>query len=849
MIVQDRYYQTEAIAATETGWANFRSQLLSMPTGCGKTVVFGKIAQQEAARGNKVLILAHRDELIQQAADKILAVTGQHVNREQGSSHAHDGMWPITVGSVQTLHRKRLDTYWRKDAFDLVIIDEAHHALADSYSQIIQHFDSRLLGVTATPDRGDKKSLGKVFETIAYEYTLRKAIADGFLCQITAQLIPLKIDMDGVKTAKGDYDANDVDARVTPYLRQAAAAVAAAWGRKCLVFLPLVRTSQAFVEHCLSMGLRARHIDGSSEDRKEILRAFAADEFDVLANSSLLLEGYDCPQIDCVMSLRATKSRALYCLDARTEVLTKRGWTTKVSIGDPVAAFDPKTQRIAFLPATGVIERPLTTGEFFVSLKSQSVDIRVTNKHRMLYDHKRRTGWKWTTAGRLAELRDTSYLPVAGFCESHGVPLSDDELRFIGWVMTDGTINKMNNQITVTQGEHQPWVEEIQKCIEGCGFKHNRFARNRTNAYRETSRSVVWTISKGKPRLRDKHLRGWGAIEPWLAKDFSPLLMGVTDRQFDVLLGAIHLGDGAKQAGQTWTRRSYHISSALLPFVERLQECAVMHGYRANLSTHKQVTGNAIYVLHLKKQNWSRVGGQAKDRPSWRADNGSTQETCWCVENEWGTLVTRRNGKIAIVGNCQMIGRGTRIHPGKKDLLILDPLWQSTRHELCVPASLVAKDNDMAQAIMAQMSTGGGKDIIAAESDAQQARERTLAAQLAANARRNAKTINPLTWALSMHDEALYDYQPVMPWESHAATEKQLIVLARMGIDTDAVSCKGHASKLMDKLFARRNNGLCTVKQAAILAKEGLDPSEISFDRASEIIDDLTRSWKRKAVV
>lgn len=214
-----------------------------------------------------------------------------------------------------------------------------------------------------------------------------------------------------------------------------------------------------------------------------------------------------------------------------------------------MAAFDPASESIRFVPAIQSTRRPLLPDEAFYSIKSQSADIRVTSNHRMLYDHKKRTGWKFKTAEELSKLRDTSYLPCAGYTRSRGVPLTDDELRFIGWVMTDGTINKATGGICITQGAHQPWLEEIEKCIIGCGFKFTRGVRKRVSQFKSNSDCVFWTISKGKPRGTDLHLRGWGAIYEYLSKDFSEKLMEVSSRQFDVLIQAIHLGDGAKQGG------------------------------------------------------------------------------------------------------------------------------------------------------------------------------------------------------------------------------------------------------------------------------------------------------------
>jgi len=848
-----RPYQTAAVEAVERGWGEFQRQLVVMPTGVGKTICFAHLAAREAARGGNTMILAHRDELLQQAQDKIRVAVGMDSALEKADSIAYDGLFrkPITVASVQTLHAKRLEK-WAPDAVDLLVVDEAHHALSDSYRAIINHFsNARVLGVTATPDRGDKRDMGEVFEGIAYEYSIRDAIADGYLSPIAAELIPIKIDLSKVRTMAGDYNVADLDESLLPYLDTVAREVAShVVARKTLIFLPLVRTSQAFAKLLRDYGISAEHIDGASPDRADILKRYAASEFQALCNSALLFEGYDQPDISCVVPLRPTQSRPLYCLDSQTELLTPSGWKLNVEVGDDVAAWNKETGEIRFTPAIAQTRRFLYPDEHFISLVSQSVDIRVSNKHRMIYDNRRRNGWKFTEVSRLASLRDTSYIPVAGCASTPGVPLSNDELRFIGWVMTDGSINKHNGGIAITQGEHQPWLEDIQKCIDGCGFKYNRFVRVRCGAFKANSDCVTWTISKGVPRGRDKHLRGWGALEPWLSKDFAPALMAVNNKQFDVLLKAIHLGDGLKQKSLNWTQRSYHISKGNKAFIERLQICALMHGYRANISAVKVLPGRQpLYYLHLKKQEWSRVGGQRGDRPSWKIEPHSKEE-CWCVENEFGTLVTRHNGKVAIVSNCQMVGRGTRIFPGKENLLVLDFLWQTTKHKLCQPASLFAHSVEEADSIMAQVIPGGGQiDLLEAEADAKKQREESLRKKLQETQKKQRRSIDPVSFALSIDCMDLAEWEPEAAWHEKTVTDGQRKALSNFGIDLATVTCRGHASAILDVIFARRQAGLCTPKQAAVLNKYGYS-SNTSFEEAKGLIDTIAANgWQRPILV
>lgn len=310
-----RPYQQEAKTAIFHEWEQYDKTLLVLPTGTGKTVVFASVAEDCVRSGSRVLILAHRGELLDQAADKIKKVTGLCCATEKAEQSCKGSWYRITVGSVQTLMReKRLSTF-SPDYFSHIIIDEAHHALSDSYQRILNYFNSsKVLGVTATPDRGDKRNLGQIFESLAYEYTLPRAIKDGYLSPIQAMTIPLKLDLTGVGIQSGDYKAADIDTALDPYLYQIADEMLKyCKDRKTVVFLPLIKTSQKFRDILNEKGFNAAEVNGNSADRAEILADFDNGKYNVLCNSMLLTEGWDCPSVDCLIVLRPTKIRSLYC--------------------------------------------------------------------------------------------------------------------------------------------------------------------------------------------------------------------------------------------------------------------------------------------------------------------------------------------------------------------------------------------------------------------------------------------------------------------------------------------------------------------------------------------------------
>nr|WP_303814812.1 DEAD/DEAH box helicase [Acidaminococcus timonensis] len=309
-----RPYQKEAVQAVENEWnSGHKRTLLVLPTGTGKTICFATVAKDMVNKGKKVLILAHRDELLNQAQDKIASATGLQCAKEKGPETSLDSFYRITVGSVQTLMRPQRLKRFRPDEYGTIIIDEAHHALAESYQRVLNHFQNAdVLGVTATPERQNVACLGEYFDSLAYEYTLPQAIHDGYLCKIKALTIPLTLDIQGVKTSAGDYSAGQLGDALDPYLEQIATEMEKyCRNRKTVVFLPLVATAQKFRDILNRHGFQAAEVNGNSLDRAEILSDFETGNYNVLCNAMLLTEGWDCPSVDCVVMLRATKIRAL----------------------------------------------------------------------------------------------------------------------------------------------------------------------------------------------------------------------------------------------------------------------------------------------------------------------------------------------------------------------------------------------------------------------------------------------------------------------------------------------------------------------------------------------------------
>lgn len=310
-----RPYQETARQKVQEEWEEGKKRtLLVLPTGTGKTIVFSKIIEDRVKKGERVLVIAHRGELLEQASDKLYKSTGLKTATEKAKQTSLGSFYRVVVGSVQTLQREKRLNQFPPEYFDTIVIDEAHHAISDGYQRVLQHFESaNVLGVTATPDRGDMRNLGSYFESLAYEYSLPEAIKSGYLSPIKALTIPLKLDLSNVKQQAGDFSTKDLGTALDPYLEQIAEEMKKqCFNRKTVVFLPLVKTSQKFRDILNQHGFKAAEVNGESADRDQVLKDYEEGKYNVLCNSMLLTEGWDCPSVDCVIVLRPTKVRALY---------------------------------------------------------------------------------------------------------------------------------------------------------------------------------------------------------------------------------------------------------------------------------------------------------------------------------------------------------------------------------------------------------------------------------------------------------------------------------------------------------------------------------------------------------
>lgn len=291
-----------------------------LPTGSGKTVIFSHLATEQHARGVKTLIIAHREELIHQAANKIRAVApGLNVGIVKAELDEHQDA-DVVIGSVQTLARPH-----RREAvagIGLVVVDEAHHAAADTYIEVLQHFGcldagTPCVGFTATMHRQDG-GLAEVWDKVVYQRDVLEMIADRHLVNVRGKAVRVAgLNLDAVKTRAGDLQDNQLAQALDE--SNAAGVVADAYtkfaaDRPGVVFVPTVAVAQSMAEVMQANGIRTAAVWGDmpKEQRAATLKAYTDGEIQVLTNAMLLTEGWDAPWASCAVIARPTKSPGLY---------------------------------------------------------------------------------------------------------------------------------------------------------------------------------------------------------------------------------------------------------------------------------------------------------------------------------------------------------------------------------------------------------------------------------------------------------------------------------------------------------------------------------------------------------
>lgn len=717
-VLRDYQQQASDAAVNFFHTKNKRNGLLVVPTGGGKSLVIADIATR---LDGDLLVFQPSKEILEQNYAKLRSygVEDCSIYSASFNSKKISRITFATIGSVKA-HMEDFNH------FKYILVDEAHctNAQGGMYKDFFDCAERKILGLTATPYRLSATSISldengrydptcepqnrcilkfltrtrpRIFHDVIYQVDISTLLQRGYLARMRYFDMSV-IEQGGLKrnTTGMDYDDEylieeykrvSLQDYLVSIINRLLNPKSGQQRKGILVFTKFLEESEYL----------ARQIDGCAivsgttpkKEREAILKDFKAGRIRVVSNVGVLTTGFDYPELDTVVMARPTMSLALYyqiCIDMETEILTKRGFMSysKIRQTDEVAAFDKG--RIVWVPIQSITHRNVYPGERMVSYKNQHIDFRVTEDHDLLICNRGSDIYFKEKAIKVAQRKSSVLVPVSGIQDVKGINLTDDEIRFIGYVLSDGSVSKHNNSVIIVQSLRYPHlISKIEKTLQNCNFRYGKCLQKRKGKETKYFDTYHFSVSHGMPRKkadRDAGLRGWADLEPYIngCKIWNDKYEDFSEHQFDVLINAINDGDGAKHYGCDYTPRTMTICMGInKEYAEAMMSLAIRRGYRCGMSIYNTNRTNPIYMLRLKKTNHSNLNGLNIDnferngywsvRENCKVESANPKEEVWCVSNSIGTIITRRNGKVAIMGNC---GRAIRPHPSKNESWFVD---------------------------------------------------------------------------------------------------------------------------------------------------------------------------------
>lgn len=691
--------------------AGARNVLAVSPTGSGKTVLSTDIILDGHRQGMTEIVMAHRNELVGQMSlavarrgikhriigskSTIAQVTQEH-RAELGRSFVNPDA-KCSVGSVQTIV-SRADALRQWGAqVDRWTLDEAHHGIGNEriepnlWGKAINLFpNARGLGVTACPTRADGKGVGRCadgpFDEMVVGVRMRWLIDNGaladyeFACPKSDMVVAdddfsPSGDLSPQKGRLASQKSHIVGDVVEEYCSRAA-------GRRAICFATDVETANDMAARFNEAGVSAASVSAKSDHsyRREMINRFRDGRLLVLVNVDLFDEGFD-------------------CLDMQTEILTPNGWKNAVDAMFETHCYgwDKDTQTAKITPILKHGIRQLRDGEKMLTIESQHTDIRVTEGHRFYLKDVNHYKYRATenmspdvricTADELYSNTRRFALPLCGMEDSFpGIQLSDDEIRIIGWYMTDGYLDR-GNALEISQvKKHQ--VENIRSILTRLGWQHRETSKIVVNGYKPGIEVTKFYV----PRRVISHLL------PYMNKKTPPLsLHDMTKEQFKILWSSMMDGNGSNS---TETRAGY-LCTMHKGQADIFTHMASVRGFATMYGTYLTDNNVKMYNMRIRDKQWMHFNKRDVRGARFDLSQPKTKEAVWCVQNELGTLITRRNGKIIVLGNCpacdvvimarptgslnkylQMVGRAMRRDPNNpnKVALIIDHVSNFKRH-------------------------------------------------------------------------------------------------------------------------------------------------------------------------
>lgn len=757
-----RPYQIEAIDALKQSIrTGHKTVILQLATGGGKTSVAAQIIFNAMEKGKRALFLATRRELVYQASERFTSIGVENSMIMAGETPLGRNI-PCQVASFDTLHARGIRS--QKMAMppaDIVIVDECRLSIAPSRLVIVQHYQAAgaiVIGLDATPCRGDGKGLGPTYDDLVLSWPVRRLMDEGYLVNARYITCPAPDLKRMPKDKDGDYQQKELGKRMDkPKL---VGQVVDQWfkhamGKQTVVFCVTRSHARHVHEEFLKRGCKAEYLDGETEkdERKAILNRMKTQESMILVN-------------------------VFVCLDDKTEILTRSGWKGRADIcmDDEVANW--QEGRIWFSPVRKIMQRPVEPGERMVTLHTRNRSFRVTEGHKMLWSS--RLGGEFLKVDAKTIAGKAGHLPVSGVAEpdrdvlgmtpgrnrarrvagiayvlrqqglsreasleeakrrvankDSRIPalvqeLSLDDCWLIGFWIGDGSryiVKDGSVRYTFSQSEANAKILEILKQkLSGYDF---RCVSKRGSGKKPDSLQHVIYVPRGTGGGSQER-RGFYRLDRHLQKNLPDTAWCFTDDQLDAFMDGLWMADG-NHARKSPLGRAIWIGRKV--FADRLQALLVCRGYKSTVRRYKNGDGILYRLSYVKRETHACTKHRPKFEPS------VPGEMVWCVESESGNIITRRDGYVTVMGNCtygldipslevavlarptknislyfQIAGRVLRPSEGKTHALIIDHSGAFHEHgplDAYVPWSL--KDTDVREAKKkAEKKAGTPKDI------------------------------------------------------------------------------------------------------------------------------------------
>lgn len=633
MTFERRDYQARIIAKTVNFWreGTIRAILIESPTGSGKTFMGLHACQdfKDETGTEPILVwVAMRHHLLEQ------------VVKEHRKFGLNVDLRPLSMFDTKYRETLEAEIEMNPDRPVILCIDEAQHDAATTMTDVYQAIKpDYIIGLSATPYRADKAKL--CFEKQIRDAGIHRLISDGYLSKFNLHMLE-------------EWTPESV---TRAYFEDPQK-----WGKSVFYFLNSEQAAECH-QRLLAGGATSHLVLGTNNNNDELIADFRSGKVDCLVNCMILTEGFD-------------------CLSEDTEILTEDGWKgiDEVTIEDRCWSVNQITGQNELVPVQGVNNRQLRNNEQIFHLENQHIDIMVTGGHNILYKYRdpSKSGcledrlsnnFQVKTAVEMSEKSGEWQLPLIGLgVENHDAEISDNDIRLLGWMQTDGSIEGTAIEITQSEKESKH-SEAIRNLLNDLGYNYRESFRpaNQNGFDTEYGQFRFYIHSADIQHLR-----------PWMSKTQLNQYSTLSRRQFAILWDTMMLGNGNLQYSSNGNQKNGMCWFGYEQQADTFHRLALINGFTSYHKVEKTPQGNDIWRISARDKRW--MSFRSSDHRSHGFEPIEYSGRVWCVGNQNGTLIIRRNGKTAVVGNCpelqtawvrdsskgptmQMAGRAYRIHP------------------------------------------------------------------------------------------------------------------------------------------------------------------------------------------